>query len=297
MAPGPERARLATLRSYAVLDTEPETAYDSIVRQAAESFGAPAAAITLVDADRCWFKARLGLQIPQAARDLSFCGHAVASSGTLVVPDALKDDRFKHLPLVTGPGGYRFYAGATLRAPDGSSIGTLCVLDRLPREPTARQLATLGELAGRVMTLFEARREALTPVAPVAIAPARAGGLVLVVDDEDSVRAFTAEVLKHLGYEVFSAANGAEALVRIAELRGRVRLVVTDLSMPIMGGLDLVRALRRQPQPPAVVVMSGHFDHQNRTLLRAEGVACMLGKPFSVDELQLALLHAQAGST
>jgi two-component system cell cycle sensor histidine kinase/response regulator CckA len=133
------------------------------------------------------------------------------------------------------------------------------------------------------------------PVAPVAVAPTtQLENLVLVVDDEDSVRAFTAEVLKYLGHQVVTASNGADALVRMAELRGRVGLVVTDLSMPVMGGLDLVRALRRQPRQPAVVVMSGHFDPANRNLLQAEGVACMLGKPFSVDELQLALHQALA---
>jgi CheY-like chemotaxis protein len=294
MASGAERARLATLRSYAILDTSSESEFDAIVGQAAKIFGATTAAITLVDESRCWFKARLGLDAIQTPRDFSFCGQAFGSSGTFVVPDALKDARFKNLPLVTGTAGFRFYVGAPLRAPDGNSIGTLCVLDRAPNEPTAGQLARLGELAGEVMALLEARRDAATPAPPISVAPDLSDNLVLVADDEESVREFTSAVLKHLGYQVFSVANGADALVRIAELRGRVRLVVTDLSMPVMGGLDLVRALRRQPHPPAVVVMSGHFDQQNRTALKAEGVVCMLGKPFSMDELQLALLQAQA---
>lgn len=292
MGTGPEGARLATLRSYAVLDTQPEPAFDGLVRLAAESLGTSSAAITLVDADRCWFKASFGLDATQVPRDTSFCGHAFVSSGTFVVPDALADDRFKRLPIVTGSAGFRFYAGAPLRAPDGNSLGTLCVLDRLPREPTKGQLAVLGELAGRAMSLLEARRENLT-AAPTP-GPEAAAGLILVVDDEEPVRAFTAEVLRHLGHEVFTAANGADALVRLAELRGRVRLVLTDLTMPVMSGLDLVRALRRQPTPPALIVMSGNFDRQIRAQLQAEGVTCLLGKPFSVDELELALLNARA---
>jgi CheY-like chemotaxis protein len=298
MAPGPESARLATLRSYAVLDTGPEAAFDEIVRRAAGSFGAASAAIALVDADRCWFKARVGLDAPQMPRDASFCGYAVSSSGIFVVPDALLDDRFSRLPLAVGPGGFRFYAGAPLRAPDGQAIGTLCVLDRQPREPTKTQLATLADLAGRTMALLDARRPGPSrevPAAPVAIAPVAAGGVVLIVDDEESVRAFTAAVMQHLGHEVFVAANGADALAQIAELHGRVRLVITDLNMPVMGGLDLVRALRRQPAPPAVVAMSGNFDPKIRAWLQAEGVTSMLGKPFSMDELELALLHTLAG--
>jgi CheY-like chemotaxis protein len=297
MASDPENARLSTLRSYSVLDTSAEPAFDGLVRLAAEIFGAPTAAMTLVDADRCWFKAKVGLDAPQLPRDVSFCGHAFASSGIFVVPDAMKDNRFKDLPIVAGGAGFRFYAGAPLRAPDGHSLGTLCVLDRIPCDPTPQQLSILSELAARVMSLLEDRREVAAPdipVAPVSIAPAGSDNLVLVVDDEDSVRAFTAEVLKHLGHAVFSAANGADALVRIAELRGRVRLVVTDLSMPVMGGLELVRALRKQPNPPAIVAMSGHFNQEYRAQLRAAGVTCMLGKPFSVDELKLAILNAQS---
>jgi CheY-like chemotaxis protein len=297
MAADAERERLSTLRSYAVLDTGSEPAFDELVRLAAAIFRTSAAAITLVDADRCWFKSRVGLDVSQTPRDYSFCGHAFGSSGTLVVPDALVDDRFKLLPLVTGPARIRFYAGAPLRAPDGHSIGTLCVLDRAPHHPTAEQLAALDRLAGQVMTLFEARRTApplTAPSAPVVIAPVTTGSLVLVVDDEDSVRTFTAEVLKHLGHEVFVAANGADALVRIAELRGRVRVVITDMNMPIMGGIDLARSLRKQPSPPAVVVMSGNFDRDSRARLDAEGVTNLLGKPFSMDELRLTLLQAQA---
>jgi CheY-like chemotaxis protein len=293
MGTGPESARLATLRSYAVLDSGPEPAFDVLVRIAAESFGASSAAITLVDADRCWFKARVGLDAPQTPRDVSFCGHAFASSATFVVPDALADERFRQLPLVTGA-GFRFYAGAPLRASDGHALGTLCVLDRNPCEPDRRQLAVLRALADQVMMLLEARRMKPGHTYPMVPTAMPAGGIVLVVDDEASVRSFTAEVMKHLGYEPMVAGNGAEALVRIAELGGRVRIVVTDISMPIMGGVDLVRALRRQPDPPAIVAMSGNFTGDTRGQLRAEGVTSMLGKPFSMDDLRLALMQAQA---
>jgi CheY-like chemotaxis protein len=299
MAQGPEGARLATLRSYDILDTGPELAYDELVRRAAEIFGAPMAALTLVDVDRCWFKARVGIDSRQMTRDSSFCGYAFASKGMFVVPDALSDERFRRIPLVTGPAAVRFYVGAPLRAPDENAIGTLCVLDQRPICPTHEQLVRLGELADAAMRLLEKRRDDAAqnnPVAPVSIAPRHVDDVTLVVEDQESVRAFATEALKHLGHVAFSANDGAEAMVRIAELRGRVRLVVTDLQMPVMGGLELVRALRRMPNPPAVVVMSGNFTDDNRQQLLAENVRCLLGKPFSMDELKLAVLHAQTAS-
>ena len=296
MATDQESARLATLQSYAVLDTAPEVAFDDLVRLAVEIFGAEGGAITLVDADRCWFKAKVGLDAPQIPRDISFCGFAFTSSGVMVVPDASRDDRFRHLPLVAGPAGFRFYAGAPLRAPNGHSIGTLCVLDRRPRDPTPAQVAKLGRLAEVAMSLLDARRQQAAPAAPVAMGPGpeNADALALVVEDDPAVQNFTAAALRHLGHEVFAVSNGADALLRLAELRGRVRLVVTDLAMPIMNGLELVRALRRQPNPPRVVVMSGNFDPETRTQLQGEGVTSLLGKPFSLDEFKLALGHAQA---
>jgi len=296
MATGPESERLATLHSYAVLDTAPEAAFDDLVRLAAEIFGASAGAITLVDAERCWFKARVGLDAPEVARNVSFCGYAFGSSGVFVVPDARRDARFQGLPLVSGPAGFRFYAGAPLRAANGFSIGTLCVLDRAPQEPRPEQVTRLGRLADVVMSALEARRTRGLPAAPVAAPPLpeSRGAVALVVEDDPAVQKFATEVLRRLGHEVFAVSNGADALVRVAELRGRVRLVVTDVTMPIMGGVELVRALRCQPNPPRVVVMSGNFHPDIRAQLKSEGVTSLLGKPFSLDELKLALGQAQA---
>jgi CheY-like chemotaxis protein len=241
----------------------------------------------------------VGIDGRQMERDSSFCGYAFSSKGMFVVPDALKDERFRDLPLVTGPAAVRFYVGAPLRAPDENSIGTLCVLDQNAMSPTHEQLVRLGELADAAMRLLEKRRDAATrndPVAPAALTPPQGDDVTLVVEDQESVRAFTTEALKHLGHVAFSAQDGADAMVRISELRGRVRLVVTDLQMPIMGGLELVRSLKLLPKPPAVVVMSGNFTDDHRQQLLAEGVRCLLGKPFSMDELKLAVMHAQTAS-
>ncbi len=153
-----EDARLRALRSYEVLDSAPEEAFDGLTRLAAEICGTPIALVSLVDADRQWFKSRLGLEQGETPRDVSFCAHAIAQPGTLVVGDARQDPRFADNPLVTAEPRIRFYAGAPLRSPDGHALGTLCVLDTRPRELSAEQLEALALLARQAQLLLELRR-------------------------------------------------------------------------------------------------------------------------------------------
>src|SRR5262245_31308910 len=131
-----EAARLATLRALQILDTPPEERFDRIVRLAARVLGTPIAALSLVDEKRQWFKATVGLGgVTETPREWSFCAHAIHDSGAaLVVPDAMADVRFAGNPLVTGEPRIRFYAGHPVVAEDGSPLGALCVIDRLPRE-------------------------------------------------------------------------------------------------------------------------------------------------------------------
>lgn len=135
IAPRPtdEEARLNALRALLLLDTPPEDRFDRIVAFAAEELDMPIALISLVDEHRQWFKSRVGLDAAETARDISFCGHAITQPATFVVDDALRDDRFRDNPLVTGGPEIRFYAGAPLRLPSGHAVGTLCVLDTRPR--------------------------------------------------------------------------------------------------------------------------------------------------------------------
>jgi len=300
-----EHARLEALRRYAILDTPPEKEFDELVRQAARDCGYPIAMLTLMDEHRCWFKATTGLtpraaQIRELPRDQTFCNHAFGSSGIFVVPDARADARFSSLPVVDRPNGFRAYAGAQLITPDGHSIGTLCLLDEVQHQPTAEQRATLRRFADRAMKLLEERQREFAPAASVALAPphpadaARARELVLVVDDEDLVRGVTAAMLKCLGHETRLAANGREALDCIAAESGRVRLVVTDIHMPVMNGLELVDALRRLTNAPAVVAMSGKFTEEICTQLRAGGVSAMFAKPFSMADIVRALEQVRA---
>ncbi|GMU02567.1 hypothetical protein KH5H1_66870 [Corallococcus caeni] len=146
--PADEPRRLQALRSLCLLDTPAHERFDRIVRAAAHLFRVPIALVSLIDEDRQWFKARQGLDAPQTPRDVSFCGHAILSSATFVVPDALKDARFHDNPLVLGAPFVRFYAGHPLRAADGSRVGTLCLIDSQPRDFSGADLAALADLAG-----------------------------------------------------------------------------------------------------------------------------------------------------
>ncbi len=144
--PADETQRLAQLRALLILDTPPEERFDRIVAFARTEFDVPIALISLVDADRQWFKARVGLDACETGRDISFCGHAVHARQTLVVADAREDSRFHDNPLVVGEPHIRFYAGAPLTLPSGSIVGTLCVIDRRPRTFDALDLAILHSL-------------------------------------------------------------------------------------------------------------------------------------------------------
>ncbi|MDE2143663.1 MAG: CHASE3 domain-containing protein, partial [Elusimicrobia bacterium] len=145
--PSDESERLSTLRSLGLLDTPAEERFDRIVRLAQNLFDVPIALISLVDADRQWFKAKRGLEADQTPRDVSFCAHAILGTETMEVPDATQDERFWDNPLVTGAPDLRFYAGAPLSAPNGTKIGTLCLIDRKPRKLTESQQQILRDLA------------------------------------------------------------------------------------------------------------------------------------------------------
>lgn len=161
--PCDELRRLEALRALMVLDTPAEPLLDSIARMAAEVCDVPIALISLVDAERQWFKAAVGLPgVNETPRDIAFCAHAILTDGVMEVPDATQDARFALNPLVTDAPDIRFYAGAPLMAgADGDRVGTLCVLDRKARQLTAQQLATLRSLSQMVSQALDMRRDLL----------------------------------------------------------------------------------------------------------------------------------------
>ena len=156
-----ETERLAALTRYRILDTEAEAQFDDIVQLAAMICGVPISLISLVDEDRQWFKARVGLDATQTARDISACQYAITQDDVTVVPDTYEDPRFDGNPLVTGDPHMRFYAGAPLTTPDGHRIGTLCVLDTMPRELTLQQQFALEVLSRQVITTLDLRLKAM----------------------------------------------------------------------------------------------------------------------------------------
>ena len=155
-----EAERLAALRAYDILDTGPDGNFDALVALAARICDTPMALVSLVDDERQWFKSRVGPLPAQTSRDVSFCDHAMRGDRLMIVTDALSDPRFAENRLVTGEPHIRFYAGAPLRTPEGIPLGSLCVLDTVPRPAglSELQIQTLTVLADQVMTQLELRR-------------------------------------------------------------------------------------------------------------------------------------------
>jgi GAF domain-containing protein len=155
--PQDEALRLDALRRYAILDTPPDPGFDRITRLAAKLLHAPIALISLVAADRQWFKSSVGLDLTETPRAVAFCAHTILQDSPMVVADATADARFAQNPFVTGPEGLRFYAGVPLKSRDGYNLGTLSVLDRMPRTPPPEDLDVLQDLAGMVVDELELR--------------------------------------------------------------------------------------------------------------------------------------------
>lgn len=147
LLPIDEASRLEALRSLNILDTSAEERFDRLTRLARRLFGVPIALISLVDANRQWFKSCQGLGAAETPREVSFCGHAILSDQIFVIPDALLDERFHDNPLVTGEPKIRFYAGCPITTPDGSRIGTFCVIDQKPRHLDEEERELLRDLA------------------------------------------------------------------------------------------------------------------------------------------------------
>lgn len=154
-----EAGRVQALIDYEVLDTGAEACFDRISQAAADLCGTSMALISLVDDHRQWFKANVGIPVTETGRDIAFCDHAIGHDGIFTVADAMNDARFADNPLVTGPLGIRFYAGAPLVTPAGHRIGTLCVLDTVPRPQrlSGREQSVLQAMAAQVITELELR--------------------------------------------------------------------------------------------------------------------------------------------
>jgi GAF domain-containing protein len=155
--PANETQRLKTLRGYEILDTEPEAAFDDLTFLASFLCETPVALISLIDAERQWFKSKVGVSVVETSRDIAFCASAILQSDIFIVPDASQDERFADNPLVVADPKIRFYAGAPLMA-QGQAVGTLCVVDRVARELRPEQLEALRALSRQVVAQLDLRR-------------------------------------------------------------------------------------------------------------------------------------------
>ncbi|HUF46838.1 MAG TPA: ATP-binding protein [Vicinamibacterales bacterium] len=153
-----ETGRLDALRRYRILDTEPERQFDDLTMLAGQICGTPIALISLIDAGRQWFKSRVGMTLTETPRSDAICDHAIRQLDVFVVADTREDVRFASNPLVVGPAGIRFYAGAPLVTAEGHALGTLCVMDRVPRTLSPEQLAALEALRRQALAQLELRR-------------------------------------------------------------------------------------------------------------------------------------------
>ncbi len=156
-SPSTETARLVALNRYAILDSEPEQSFDDLVILAAHICKTPIAMLSLVDDHRQWFKSKLGVQVRETPRESSICVHAIQQEDLFIVPDTLQDPRFRENPLVTGEPHIRFYAGAPLINEDGFALGTLCVVDREPRQLDAEQKEAINALSRLALRQMELR--------------------------------------------------------------------------------------------------------------------------------------------
>ena len=153
-----DAARVAALQKYDILDSEPEKAFDDLALLASYVCKTPIAMISLVDEDRQWFKSKVGVAFSETPRDIAFCSVAIQQPDVFVVPDTLLDERFRNNPLVVSDPRVRFYAGAPLISEEGYALGTLCVVDRTPREITNEQQEALKALSRLVLAQMEFRR-------------------------------------------------------------------------------------------------------------------------------------------
>jgi diguanylate cyclase (GGDEF)-like protein len=222
--PVDEHTRLETLQLLNILDTQPEERFDRLTRVAKRMFDVPIALVSLVDGNRQWFKSCIGLPVRETPRDISFCGHAILESKIFIIPDTLEDQRFADNPLVTEPPNIRFYAGCPLEAPNGSKLGTLCIIDTKPRQFDDNDMLDLADIAATVekelSTLQMATMDELTNISnrrgfrmlaerSIKVATRHELPVTLIFFDLDKFK----EINDHFGH-----AEGDKALVTFAGL-------------------------------------------------------------------------------
>jgi PAS domain S-box-containing protein len=271
--PPDEGERLQALQNLAILDTDPEEAYDDLAALASFICGVPMALVSLMDRDRQWFKAHRGLDATQTPRDAAFCGYTILQDGLFIVPDATKDPRFAGNPLVTGDPHVRFYAGVPLRTASGHRVGTLCVLDERPGDLNADQRKALGILGRQATNLLEMRlllielrraatAEHETASRLAAIYDAATEVAILALSTEGVVTSFNRGAEWMLGYSAADVVDRKSALIFFDEheLEQRAQALSSTFDRSF-AGLDAILEYARQ----------GSYEHGEWTLRHRDG--------------------------
>jgi diguanylate cyclase len=284
--PSNEDERLAALDRMELLDTEPETEFDDIVELAAAMLGVPTALLSLVDRDRQWFKASVGVDATETSRDTAFCAHAILDDDVMEVRDARDDQRFAGNPLVTGDPHIRFYAGAPLVTSEGQSLGTLCVIDSTPRSLSPEQKDMLRRLSRMAVTQMESRRSDLL-LGRLTSALTQLAGL-----RRSSDMANAADTVVHAARELLHA-NGA--CLMLVEAPGSVRFRSVGVSAAADDADDIAQLVIdiRDDQAIGAVIASresifignaAQSDLLDPRLIERFGVASALYLPIIAEE-------------
>lgn len=287
--PADEEERLRELERLGVLGSSSDIHMDRLVELASLTFAVPIAAISLVTSDRQWFLAQRGLPVKETPRDVAFCAHAIMGEQVMVVPNALDDERFRSNPLVTEEPRIRFYAGAPLRSENGHNLGTLCVIDRQPREPNADQLRQLKLLSDLVIRELELRQQIfLCPVTGLPIrqrflriaeqefqqAKAEQRNLSLLLFDIDNFRTINNRWGHHAGDQVLvDLCNLVRQFLREQDFAGRLgdgEFGLLLVETPPQEALDTAETLRH-----AVTTMPGVHRHSDVTLHISGGLTSL----------------------
>jgi CheY-like chemotaxis protein len=285
--PQNESSRLESLRSFRVLGTSCEQVFDDFAHLAALICDTPVAVIAFVDEQRVWFKAKIGLELDEIPRDGSFCAYAILQSDLLILPDPPSDERFMNSFLVKQI-GIQFYAGIPLVTDDAHPLGALAVMDRVPHLVTEEQSHSLRILARRTMRELELRRTGVaeSPRKRIHLAPIRQpSATILLAEDNDNLRHLLHSVLEGDGFSVLSAADGAEALRLCQQHDGTIDLMVSDIVMPRLNGLQLSEQVRAAHPEIKFLFITGFAEEFPELSGLIECGATILEKPFRPSEL------------
>ena len=273
--PPDELERLAALCSLNTLDTPPDERFDRITRTAQRLFKAPIALVSLVDGERQWFKSRMGLDARETPRNISFCGHAILESQPFIINDALADERFADNPLVTGAPYVRFYCGIPLHEARGWRIGTLCIIDHVPRTMSETDLAALKDLAIwaetelNLVSLAEATAITREKEARLRAIVDNAGDAIVTVNDEGLIDTFNPAAERMFGYRAVEVIGLPVHLIAARHERDRLLVELRGLlEQGIRGGAPLNRQVFGQRKNgarfPANLVVGEMFINGRR---------------------------------